>query len=82
MTSQKKNATLRQCKTNTDDTDQDVRRVETRSFPNSLAATLRGFTFYLADPRARLRRFTQIRYSGVVIPSSFDIWPSAFSKLP
>ena len=23
---------------------------ETRSFPNSLAATLRGFTFYLADP--------------------------------
>jgi hypothetical protein len=23
---------------------------ETRSFPNSLAATHRGFTFYLADP--------------------------------
>ena len=30
-------------------------------FPNSLAATLRGFTFYLADPTARLRRFTQIQ---------------------
>jgi hypothetical protein len=54
---------MRQCKTTTDDTDQGVRRVETRSFPNSLAATLRGFTFYLADPPARLRRFTQIQIS-------------------
>jgi hypothetical protein len=25
-------------------------RFETRSYPNSLAATHRGFTFYLADP--------------------------------
>jgi hypothetical protein len=30
----------------------------------------------------RLRRFTQIRHSGVVIPSSFDIHPSAFSNHP
>jgi hypothetical protein len=29
--------------------------IETRSFPNSLGATLRAFTFYLADPSARLR---------------------------
>jgi len=30
------------------------RSFETRSFPTSLAATLRGFAFYLADPSARL----------------------------
>ena len=30
----------------------------------------------------RFRRFTQIRHSGVVIPSSFDIRHSAFSKHP
>jgi hypothetical protein len=28
---------------------------ETRSFPNSLAATHRGFTFYLADPVSSIR---------------------------
>jgi len=28
---------------------------ETRSFPNSLAATLRGFTFYLAVPISSIR---------------------------
>jgi hypothetical protein len=38
-----------------------VHRFETRSFPNSLAATLHGFTFYLADPSARLRKFAQIQ---------------------
>ena len=37
-----------------------VHRFETRSFPNSLAATRRGLTFYVADPVSfirRLRRF-------------------------
>ena len=31
-----------------------ARRFETRSFPTSLATTLLGFAFYLADPSARL----------------------------
>jgi len=34
---------------------------ETRSFPNSLAATLRGFTFYLADPISSIHRIARIR---------------------
>jgi len=31
-----------------------VAAIETRSLPSSLAAARRGFTFYLADPSARL----------------------------
>src|SRR5947207_9745263 len=31
-----------------------VGAIETRSLPSSLAAARRGFTFYLADPSARL----------------------------
>ncbi len=31
------------------------REFETRSFPNSLAATLRGFAFYLALPISSIR---------------------------
>jgi len=31
-----------------------VGAIETRSLPSSLAAAHRGFTFYLADPSARL----------------------------
>jgi len=33
---------------------------ETRSFPNLLAATLRGFTFYLADPISSIHRIARI----------------------
>ncbi len=32
----------------------EVAAIETRSLPSSLAAAHRGFTFYLADPSARL----------------------------
>ena len=32
-----------------------VGAIETRSLPGSLAAARRGFTFYLADPSARLK---------------------------
>ena len=37
-----------------------VHRSETRSFPNSLAATRRGLIFYVADPVSLIRRLTQI----------------------
>src|SRR5262249_44116876 len=33
-----------------------LRLIETRSFPNSLAATRRGFTFYVADPIGSILR--------------------------
>jgi len=37
-----------------------IRRFETHSLPSSLAATLRGFTFYLADPVSSIHRLAQI----------------------
>jgi hypothetical protein len=39
-----------------------IRRFETHSFPSSLAATLRGFTLYLADPVGSIHRLNQIRF--------------------
>jgi len=41
--------------------DQIVRGFETRSFPNSLAAARRDFTFYVVDPIGSIRRFTQMK---------------------
>jgi len=37
----------------------EVAAIETRSLPSSLAAAHRGFTFYLADPSARLTSIAQ-----------------------
>ena len=34
-------------------------RIETRLLPCSLAATRRGFTFYVADPLSSIREFTR-----------------------
>ena len=34
-----------------------IRRIETRSFPDSLAATPRDFTFYVAYPISSIRHF-------------------------
>jgi uncharacterized membrane protein YidH (DUF202 family) len=34
-----------------------VHRIETRSFPNSLAVTRHGFTFYVADPVSSIHHF-------------------------
>ncbi len=36
------------------------REFETRSLPRSLAATRRGFTFYVADPLSSIHELTQI----------------------
>jgi hypothetical protein len=36
-----------------------VEAIETRLLPSSLAAARRGFTFYLADPSARLTSIAQ-----------------------
>jgi hypothetical protein len=40
-----------------------IRRFETPSVPTSLAATHRGFAFYVADPTRSIRRFTQIFFN-------------------
>jgi hypothetical protein len=34
-----------------------IHRIETRSFPNSLVATPRDFTFYVADPITSIHHF-------------------------
>jgi hypothetical protein len=39
-----------------------VGAIETRSLPTSLAAARRGFTFYLADPSARLTSIVRGRF--------------------
>jgi len=41
-----------------------IRRFETHSFPSSLAATLRGLTFYLADPVNSIHRLAP----GFLVP--------------
>ena len=42
-----------------------VAAIETRSLPSSLAAARRGFTFYLADPSARLTSIAKaVQVSG------------------
>jgi uncharacterized membrane protein YidH (DUF202 family) len=38
-----------------------VHRIETRSFPSSLATTHRGFTFYVADPVSSIHHFEHRR---------------------
>ena len=53
-----------------------VRKFETRSLPNSLAASPRGFAFYIADPITSIRGFTQIHFSwipGFLIHSFFAL---------
>ena len=44
-----------------------IRRFETRLFHTSLAAILRGSTFYLADPVRSIRRFTQIFWRSDIL---------------